>query len=226
LRSELAVVAVGLSAGARHVWERERARDALLAIAGHRFFYGISTIATILLYRNYFTDVGPLRAGIAGLGEIFAAGAVGVFAAAVVTPGVTARHRKESWIAATLAGAVVVELTLGMPYLQATFVPAAAALGFVAQSTKICVDTIVQESIDDAFLGRVFSFYDMLFNVTFILAAVVSAATLPVSGKSYPAIAVIAIGYAAIAAGYVVASRRRYAALAPGDQLAELSPAG
>jgi MFS family permease len=226
LRQELAVVAAGLTAGARHVWGRERARNALIAIAGHRFFYGISTIATILLYRNYFTDAGVFRAGMAGLAEILTAGAVGVFAAAVVTPVVTARHRKESWIAATMAGAVVVELALGMPFQQATFVPAAAALGFVAQATKICVDTIVQESIDEGFLGRVFSFYDMLFNVTFILAAVVSAMTLPTTGKSYAAILAIAVGYGVIAAGYGVASRRRYVALGPAEQAAELTPAG
>ena len=38
-------------------------------------------------------------------------------------------------------------------------------LGVAAQGSKICVDTIVQESIDDAYRGRVFSFYDMVFNV-------------------------------------------------------------
>jgi MFS family permease len=222
LRHELSVVASGLAAGARHVWHRERARNALLAIAGHRFFYGISTIATILLYRNYFTDQGVFRAGVTGLGEIFAAGAIGVLAAAVVTPSMTARIGKEAWIAATLAGAVVAELTLGLPFLVTTFVPAAACLGFVAQATKICVDTIVQEAVDDAYLGRVFSCYDMLFNVTFILAAVTGAATLPVSGRSSPAITAIAVGYAVVAAGYTLAERHRRAVPVP----VELSAAG
>ena len=40
---------------------------------------------------------------------------------------------------------------------------------------KICVDTIVQETIDDAYRGRVFAVYDMLFNVSFVSAALFAA---------------------------------------------------
>ena len=56
-------VARGLVAGARHVAERREVASALAAIGAHRFFYGISTIATLLLYRNYFTDDGSSRPG-------------------------------------------------------------------------------------------------------------------------------------------------------------------
>ena len=41
-------------------------------IGAHRFFYGISTTATLLLYRNYFTDHGIFRRQLAGLGQVFA----------------------------------------------------------------------------------------------------------------------------------------------------------
>jgi MFS family permease len=58
------------------------------------------------------------------------------------------------------------------------------------------VDTIVQESVDDAFRGRVFSIYDMIFNVAFVAAAAVSGLVVPLSGKSYPVVFAIAIGYA------------------------------
>src|SRR4051812_23145652 len=40
--------------GARHVRERRPARDALAVIGVHRFAYGLTTIATILLCRNHF----------------------------------------------------------------------------------------------------------------------------------------------------------------------------
>ncbi|MDX6207469.1 MAG: hypothetical protein QOF39_3526 [Frankiales bacterium] len=209
LRDELGVVARGLLAGGRHVWSRTRARNALLVIGAHRLFYGISTIATILLYRNYFHDHGPWRAGLPGLAEVFGASGIGVLLAAVVTPAVTARISKEAWIASLLAGAAVVELALGTPYRQDSFVGAALLLGFVAQGSKICVDTIVQESVDESFLGRVFSVYDTLFNLTFVTAAVLSAIGLPKSGRSYPSIAVITGGYALAAAAFWVATRRR-----------------
>ena len=63
-------VARGLVAGARHVAERREVASALAAIGAHRFFYGISTISILLLYRNYFTDEGrlPGRAGRARAG--------------------------------------------------------------------------------------------------------------------------------------------------------------
>lgn len=207
----------GISGGAKHVWQRRRPAYALAAISAHRFFYGISTVATLLLYRNYFTDDGFFRAGIAGLGQVLAFSAVGVVSAAVVTPYVTRRIGKDQWIVALLAGACVVEIALGFPYAQPAFLAAALLLGFVAQGSKICVDTIVQESVEDAYRGRVFAFYDILFNVTFVSAATVAALFLPDTGKSYLALTVIAIGYGATALAYVaVTGRERSPATASG----------
>ena len=58
----------------RGTWPSDaRCASALAAIGAHRFFYGISTISILLLYRNYFTDEGFFQAGLAGLGQVFAA---------------------------------------------------------------------------------------------------------------------------------------------------------
>ena len=209
LRSELGVVGRGLVAGGRHIWSRTRARNALLVIGAHRLFYGISTIATILLYRNYFHDHGLWRAGLPGLAEVFGASGVGVLLAAVITPKATARISKEAWIALLLAFAAAVELAFGTPYRQDLFVLAAGLLGFVAQGSKICVDTLVQETVDEVFLGRVFSVYDTLFNLTFVTAALLSVVGLPKSGRSYASIAVITGGYAVAAGCFWAATRHR-----------------
>jgi hypothetical protein len=64
-----------------------------------------------------------------------------------------------------------------------------------AQSVKICVDTTVQQQVDDQYRGRVFSVYDMAFNVTYVAAAAVSATVLPKSGKSFVVMACLAAGY-------------------------------
>jgi MFS family permease len=207
-REALRAVLGGIAAGARHVWDRRRPAYALLAIAAHRFFYGLSTVATLLLYRNYFHDRGVYRAGLAGLGQVLAVSAVGVLVAAFVTPAATRRMGKETWIVALLAGACVVEIALGFPYTQPAFLAAALLLGLVAQGSKICVDTIVQEAVADAFRGRVFAFYDILFNVTFVSAAVLAALILPDTGKSYGVLTVIAVGYGATALAYLGISRR------------------
>jgi MFS family permease len=208
-------VARGLVAGARHVAELRPVAWALAAIGAHRFFYGISTIATLLLYRNYFTDQGVFRAGLAGLGQVFAAAGVGVLLAAAVTPAVVRHVGKAAWIAALFGLASVTEIVLGIPYTMQTLIPAALVLSFVAQGSKICVDTIVQERVEDEFRGRVFSFYDTLFNLTFVAAAMVGAVVLPASGKSYAVLVLIAVGYAVTAVAYRMVTRRRGAAAHP-----------
>ncbi len=207
LSRALATVARGLLAGAQHVRERPNAAYALLAMGAHRFCYGLSTIATLLLYRNYFTDSGWLRAGLTGVGQVLAAGAVGVVLAAVVTPAVTRRIGKDTWVVAVFTLASTVEVVFGLPYTKGSFLVAALFLGFVAQAAKICVDTLLQETVAESFRGRVFAFYDAMFNLTFVLAAVAGAVVLPASGKSYAVLAGIAAGYAAAAMGYGLAVR-------------------
>lgn len=196
----------GVSQGAQHVWHRRRAGHALVAIASHRFFYGLSFIATLLLYNEDFGLFGS--SGLLGLGWVFAASGVGFLLAAAVTPAMTRRFGVERWVVVLFVGAAVAELVFGTPYTQPTFLVAAFAVGVTAQGSKICVDSIVQVSIDDEFRGRVFSFYDILFNVSFVSAAGVAAVALPRSGKSYPVLLLIALGYAATATLYSAATRR------------------
>jgi MFS family permease len=199
-------VVQGLVDGARHIWTHRPAADALAAIAMHRFFYGISTIATVLLYRNYFSDGGDEALG--GLAIVVAASGVGYVVAAAVTPFATRRMRKDTWIVTLLLVAMVAEVVFGTPFTQPSLTIAALVLGFVAQGVKICVDSVVQEECDDAFRGRVFSLYDVLFNVAFVSAAAVGVVLLPMSGKSYVAVYVIAAGYGITGAVYGLAVRR------------------
>ena len=66
----------------------------------------------------------------------------------------------------------------------------------------ICTTTIVQEDIEDAYRGRVFAFYDMMVNATFVAGAGLSAAFMPSNGHTPAIIGVVAVGYAVTAAGY------------------------
>ena len=193
----------------RHAWERPPAAAALLAISLLRLCFGFLTLMTLLLYRNAFHRWGPLfPAGLPGLSEVLAAGAVGTFLAAVVTPRVVRRMGKQRWITLSLAAGGLAQLALGAPFLPPTVVAAGFALGFMAQSVKICVDTTLQETVADDYRGRVFSVYDTLFNVTFVAAAVGAAFTLPRTGRSTATVVFLALGYAATAATYAFAERR------------------
>jgi hypothetical protein len=208
LRAALAAVGRGFTEGAAHVWRRRPAAYALVATCAHRLCYGLISMAALLLYRNYFTDHGFFRAGITGAAQALAFGAAGSVAAAVVTPVATRRMRPQMWVAVLFAVASGAELVLGLPYTEPALLGAAFVLGLTAQGSKICIDTILQQAVDESFRGRVFSFYDTLFNLMFVWAAVVGAVLLPSSGRSYLALGVVSAVYAVTAAWYAAISWR------------------
>ena len=207
-RSALAGVASGMIQGARHVRERAAAGRALGTIAVHRFCYGVSTIMMILLYRNYFNNPANAEAGLSGHAVVVVASGLGYLTAAGVTPPGVRYLTKPGWIVASFGLAAVVQLTLAASFKEPLIVLAAYFLGVVAQGVKICVDTIVQSTIDDAYRGRVFSFYDVLFNVSFVAAAAFAALLLPSTGKSQLAIGIVAAGYVLAGAAYGLAELR------------------
>ena len=207
LKAALAAVARGVGQGARHVRERGPAARGLAAITAHRFFYGLSFVATLLLY----TETGAIGLGLTGLGQVVVVSVLGGLLAALVTPSATRRLGTQRWVVIVFAAAAVVEVVFGLPYTHPAFLVAAFFLGFAAQASKICIDTLLQESVEDDYRGRVFSFYDTLFNVSFVSAAAASAFVLPADGKSYVVIAIVAGGYALTALVYGVMTARRAA---------------
>jgi len=200
----VAHVLSGLVAGAQHVRSHPSVTRAFMVIGIHRFAYGISAICTLLLYRNYFKDELPFRAGLGGLGQVVAGIAVGGALAAFVTP-IMARHLGYTrWPALMLIAAGFVEWALGLPFTMQALVPAALLLGFVAQGVKICVDTLVAQRVADDFRGRVFSLYDTLFNIVFVGAGVLTAVALPDTGRSVPAVLIIGAAYLLVGVWYLV----------------------
>jgi MFS family permease len=200
---ELGAVVSDLAAGARHVVQRRRAAAALFATACQRMMYGILFLMSILLYRNYFYHSNANNA-LAHFTLVVAASAVGYGAAAVITPIVSARLPAGTLITIGLAGAGIVSGPLGATFSQVPFLIIALALGVAAQGVAITATTIIQQQVDDDFRGRVFSFYDMLFNVPFVIGAAVSAAFMPDDGKSYALVGVAAGGYVAAALLYAL----------------------
>jgi MFS family permease len=205
-------VAAGMVAGARHVAALPPAAAALTAITLHRLCYGFLTLMTMLLYRNTFTSEGTFfPGGLVGLGEVIGAGALGTLLAAVVTPRVVRSLGKPAWITLLLAGGGVGQLALGLPFVPPTIVLAGLGLGFVGQGIKICVDTTLQETVDDDFRGRVFSVYDTLFNVSFVVALLLGAFVLPPSGISYALLGTVGAVYLLTAVAYARLTRRHRA---------------
>jgi MFS family permease len=213
-RESAGAIARGLVAGARHVQERPTVRHALAMITAHRVCYGLWTVCTLLLYRNYFADYGIVRAGVGGLGQLIAMVAVGSGLAAVVTPAASRRLGFGRWPVLLLVLAGAVQAGFGLSFLLPLALLSGLLLGFAAQGIKISVDTLVQYQVDDEYRGRVFALYDMLFNVALVLAAGLTAAALPADGHAAVAFAAIAVIYVLVALAYLrVTTPLRVAAL-------------
>ncbi len=208
LGAELRAVATGLAAGARHVRERRPAVYALAVIGVHRLAFGLVTVATILVCRYRLSDPADADQGLVTIASTVLAGGLGFATAALVTPMATRRTALGRWIAACSALAAVAQAAVVAVLSLPVLLVAAYLVGVGVQSTKICVDAVLQRTSDDAYRGRVFSFYDVVYNAAFVASAAVAALTLPPDGYSRVALLASCLLYAAAAAGYVRVSRR------------------
>jgi MFS family permease len=215
IAAELGVVLTGLVAGAAYIGRRRRSAAALAATGANRLFYGVLFLMSILLYRNYFYRAESANKALSHYAVLTALVAIGYGAAAFVTPIATRRLSKQAWITALLAFAAVAIAVLGTPYKQVGFLILGFFLGLAGQGIAICATTILQEDVGDDYRGRAFSFYDMAFNVLFVVGAAVGAVFMPPTGKSADLVAAVAIGYLLAAGGNWLLSRRLPTAGAP-----------
>ena len=207
LLGELASVAAGLADGARYVLNRRGAAAALGVTGGFSFLFGPLFLMSILLYRDYFyrSSVGAAEGHVGGL--VIASG-IGYACAALITPPVTRRLSKPAWITLLLIASAVVTITLGETFVQVAYLAIGFCLYLTRQGVAICATTILQEQVGDAYRGRVFAFYDMMFNVTYVIGAALSAAFMPANGHAPVIIGLVAAGYVVAAAGYWLAGGR------------------
>ena len=192
-RQGLARVVRDLVGAGRYLRYRVTPAQGLLAISIHRFLFGLVFIAAILMSRNILTagaDAG-LAQFAAIMGLIGAGGAIAV----VLTPLLSRTMGPQRWVAAMFlvaAGAMLLLSTV--PYPVIVFATA-LILGVGSQGAKIAVDTIVQRDTEDAYRGRAFAFYDVLFNAAFVAAAGLAAFIVPDLGWSRPLFWIIALCY-------------------------------
>lgn len=196
VRTETAHLGRGLVEGARFLVRRRTPAQALVVMGAHRFLYGVTFVASILISRNLLSTGSEADHGLGVFATVLAATAVGFGAAIVLTPTVAARIGPRAWIVACLVLACCSQLVLVATMTHASMLVCAVTLGLAAQGAKIAVDTIVQRDTPDEFRGRAFAFYDVLYNSAFIGAAALAAVTLPDEGYSRPMFAALAVAYA------------------------------
>ncbi len=204
-------VVTGLVDGLDHLRRRPAPASGLAVIASHRYWFGISSVMLVLLYRNHFYAAEDADAAFAALSTAALVGGAGFVLAAFVTPVVTERLAPRSWVVTLLVLAGITQLFPAGLFTEPAVLASAFVLGLASQGIKICVDTFVQTGVDDAFRGRVFSLYDVLFNVAFVAAAATAAVVLPDDGRSYVVLGVMSAGYLLTAVTYWRVTRGRTA---------------
>ena len=216
LAADFAEVAAGLAAGARYVLKRRDPRAALGATSAYSFLFGPLFLMTILLYRNYFY---PTQVTVAEshVGRLAVFSAVGYVCAALVTPPATRRLSKQAWITLMLIAAAIVTATIGETFNEAAYLAIGFLMYLTRQSVAISAVTILQEGIEDGFRGRVFAFYDMVYNAAYAIGAAVFAVFMPSDGKSAVVVAVIAAGFLVAALAYWLSARPSSGGVPPSD---------
>jgi MFS family permease len=202
-------VARGLFDGGRAALHSPTVSAGFVALFAHRAAVGISFLITVLLMRYTFTDLGPLKAGLPGLGEIFVAGGLGILVAGLTTARLVARFGRRQAVCGALLLAAAAQLGLGLLMTLPSVLLATFVIIYAGQVIKLCVDAACQRDIGDEARGRVFALYDTLFNITQVVAVAIAAAVVPMHGRSPAMILVATALYLLGLAGFVLVSRRQ-----------------
>jgi MFS family permease len=198
---------VELRDGARYLVARRTPGMGLGVMAAHRFLYGVNFIALILISRNLLNDPADATGGLATFGLLAGISLAGNGVAIVLTPLAHQRVAASTWVVVCLGVGAASQLLLATSAERVLVAVSAFLLGLSVQGAKIAVDTIVQRDTADAYRGRAFSLYDMLYNAAFAGAAALAAAVLPDTGWSPLVFTALAAAYVVLALAYRTGTR-------------------
>ena len=180
----LAATAGDLAAAVRYLVRRGTPGLALTTMALHRFVYGMELITLILMSRNLLAAPEDADAGLEVFGALMGAMVAGHGLAVVLTPLARERVAPSAWIVMCLIGGTAGQLVLVATHMWAAVAAGIFLFGVGVQGAKIAVDTIVQADTADAYRGRAFSIYDVLFNSAECAAAGAAVLVMPAVGWS------------------------------------------
>lgn len=198
----------GLAHALVHLRERVPAGMGLATIGAQRVVYGMTQVATILVFRNHFHHVTEVDAAMKDMAIWMGATGAGFVLSAALVPPIAHRIGVRRTMIVLLVASGIVQIVPGSLFTVWTLVAAGFLLGLCAQSLKICVDTLVQAHIDDDFKGRVFTVYDMIFNACLVVAAVLTAWFFPANGHTVTGFVTLGVLFVVTALVFALASRR------------------
>ncbi len=139
-------------------------RRPLLAVWTHRLLLGAGFIVLVLVADSRY------HLSVAGYGLALAVTGISAFAGTVTAPYLVRRWRPQALLPIAFlppaAGAIVAGYYPGLVALLV----AVGGTAFAFQCLKVLTDALVGRAAPDAVRGRVFSLYDVLYNVAFVVA--------------------------------------------------------
>jgi hypothetical protein len=166
---------------------------ALSAIVVMQVLMGAVVAASVV------TFIVRFDAGVVSYSSLLAVTAVGVFLGVATVPRVEREVPKERLIAYAFIAAGAAAAGAAPSLNRAGLNAATLVIGISFAFAKIPVDTIVQERITDAYRGRAFASYDVLYNVARIVGLVIAAGAIEVGASDKAVIATS--GFASILVG-------------------------
>jgi len=206
-------IVIGLADGIRVLASRGPAVRAVGMVAVNRVSFGLLTAAGLLLVRVTFHPAEDADAALRDFGVLTGAAALGALIGAILTPWATRRWDVVRWSAAVMVQAGVIGIGCVIAGSLAPSFPillvGALSIGLSGQAVKVCSDTTLQRDIPDDHLGRVFTLFDMIVNVSLVGGIVIMALVSPTTGQAPVLYALTGIGLTSAALWYLRYRPRR-----------------
>jgi predicted MFS family arabinose efflux permease len=188
LRHQLRRVMVEFADGARRLLRSPRAIGPITSITLDQIGQGIVLTLSLVVFRHAFGQ------GVASFSNLIGAGGVGVLVGILTVGELEDRFSKPRIVAGAFVAGGIVLVAVSFFIRDWSVLLASFALGLTFAWKKISVDTMVQEATPDGYRGRVFSVYDVVYNLARVIAAALAIWMIPGLGRG-GALATVGIAF-------------------------------
>ncbi len=178
LRHQLRRVGFEFVDGLRAIAHTPRAVGPITTISVDQLGQGLVLVLALVVFRERFQE------GVGSFSWLIGAGGVGVFLGLVTVSRLDARFPRERIIAGAFVLGGVALLFVAIFLNRWTVLLASFTVGLSFAWKKVPVDTMVQEAVPDGLRGRVFAVYDVAYNLSRLLAAMIAVVLLPPLGEA------------------------------------------
>jgi MFS family permease len=176
LRHQLRRVGVEFADGIRILAGTPRAVGPIVTIGVDQVGQGLLLVIALVVFRERFGE------GVGSFSWLLGAGGVGVFLGLATIGSLDERFDRSRIVAGAFVVGGVALLVTALVVTRWSVLVTSFAVGLTFAWKKVPIDTMVQEAVPDGVRGRVFSVYDVAYNVARLLAAFLAVVSLPTLG--------------------------------------------